>query len=212
MCQSQWTGAIPVAYNFKDVLFPWYNSPCMKMSHTVKLLVCLFCVLNIALSDAFTLTRIRDININIPVGSLVAGGRVQSIDEGTTTLNVSGNTADAQLSPGLAPFNSSVTTTSPNRNIFRANFTNNEAPCNTSIDIVTEIEDTAGNSGRLSNPGNLSHWISVDYEIREHNRRCRNNGSLRRVNYRGTLTINDLNNAGASTNYRGTVSLTITVL
>ena len=182
------------------------------MSQWAKHVVCLICVLNIAISDAFTLVRIRDIDINVPVGLLVAGGRAQSIDEGTTTLNVSGNTVDAQLNPGIAPFNSSVTTTIPNRNIFRANFTNNEALCNTPIDITTQIEDTAGNTGRLSNPGNLSHWIGVDYELAEHNRRCRNNGSLRRVNFRGTLTINDLTNAGASTNYRGTVSLTITVL
>ena len=59
------------------------------MNQSVKLLVCLFCILNIALSDAFTLDRIRDITINIPVGLLVSGNRTQSIDEGTITQNVS---------------------------------------------------------------------------------------------------------------------------
>ena len=181
----------------------------MKKALFVCGVLMIFC--DISVSHAFTVTRVRDVIFDIRVGELISGGGVQSIDVPGVVVNASRTIQALDINTDINPFSSNINRT-PAQTVFRANFTNNEVSCDTAIDIRTDVMDVGSNLNRLSNPDDLSKWIGISYTLKERNRRCRDNGSLRRVNYRGDLQINDLNNAGSAETFRGIITLTVIVL
>ena len=151
------------------------------------------------------------INFNFTAAELLAGGdNEQAIDVGTREVIVSDSSPDLDLSNDDQPISDALTKASPNW-VFRARFDNRETPCTSTPLVEVVVQDEFGRDNRISSPDDPSAFITATFDAVEVLRRCRNNGSLRRIDYEGDLQLSGVHTAGAAERYTGRLSITVTI-